>query len=154
MEESGHAGVSSEVRALIRRMSVANPGWGAPRIHGELGKVGITISETTVAKYMLQHRRPPSQTWRTFLTHHVKDLVSADFFVVPTATFRWLFVFVILCHDRSRPVHFAVTAIQLRSGQCSSSWRVSLGTPLRVISCMIVMALQIAVSTLLRITRY
>jgi len=91
-------------------MSVANPGWGAPRIHGELGKVGIIISETTVAKYMVQHRRPPSQTWRTFLTHHVKDLVSADFFVVPTAAFRWLFVFVILCHDRRRPVHFAVTA--------------------------------------------
>jgi len=91
-------------------MSAANPRWGAPRIHGELGKLGIKVSETTVAKYMMRHRHPPSQTWRTFLANHVKDLVSADFFVVPTATFRLLFVFVILSHDRRRPVHFAVTS--------------------------------------------
>jgi hypothetical protein len=75
-----------------------------------LGKLGIKVSETTVAKYMVRHRRPPSQTWRTFLNNHVNDLVSADFFVVPTATFRLLFVFVILSHDRRRPVHFAVTS--------------------------------------------
>ena len=92
----GRPPVSAELRELIRRMSVANPGWGAPRIHGELGKLGIQVSETTVAKYMVRHRRPPAQTWRTFLNNHVKDLVSADFFVVPTATFRLLFVFVIL----------------------------------------------------------
>ena len=104
----GRPPVSTEVRELIRRMSVANPGWGAPRIHGELGKLGIQVSETTVAKYMLRHRNPPSQTWRTFLTNHIQDLVSADFFVVPTATFRLLFVFVILSHDRRRLVHFAV----------------------------------------------
>jgi len=91
-------------------MSAANPGWGAPRIHGELGKLGIQVSETTVAKYMVRHRRPPSQTWRTFLNNHVKDLASADFFVVPTATFRLLFVFVILAHDRRWQVHFAVTS--------------------------------------------
>src|SRR5271169_2161775 len=101
--------VSTEVRALIRRISAANPSWGAPRIHGELGKLGIRVSETTVGKYMVRHRYPPSQTWRTFLSNHVKDLVSTDFFVVPTATFRLLFVFVILSHDRRRPVHFAVT---------------------------------------------
>jgi transposase InsO family protein len=75
-----------------------------------LGKLGIKASETTVAKYMVRHRNPPSQTWRTFLTNHIKDLVSADFFMVPTATFRVLFVFVILAHDRRRPVHFAVTS--------------------------------------------
>ena len=75
----GRPPVSTEVRELIRRMSVANPGWGAPRIHGELGKLGIQVSETTVAKYMLRHRKPPSQTWRTFLTNHIQDLVSADF---------------------------------------------------------------------------
>ena len=92
----GRPPVSAELRELIRKMSVANPGWGAPRIHGELGKLGIQVSETTVAKCMVRHRRPPSQTWRTFLNNHVKDLVSADFFVVPTATFRLLFVFVIL----------------------------------------------------------
>ncbi len=102
--------MSMEMRQLIRRMSTANPGWGAPRIHGELGKLGIEVSETTVAKYMVRCRRPPSQTWRTFLSNHVKDLVSADFFVVPTASFRLLFVFVILSHDRRRPVHFAVTS--------------------------------------------
>jgi transposase InsO family protein len=97
------------VRQLIRRVSTANPGWGAPRIHGELGKLGITVSETTVAKYMVRYGRPPSQTWRTFLSNHVEDLVSADFFIVPTATFRLLFVFVILSHDRRRPVHFGIT---------------------------------------------
>ncbi|MDA4120414.1 MAG: integrase core domain-containing protein, partial [Thaumarchaeota archaeon] len=68
------------------------------------------VSQTTVAKYMIRNRRPPSQTWKTFLKNHVGDLVSADFFVVPTATFRLLFVFLILSHDRRRPVHFAVTA--------------------------------------------
>ena len=92
----GRPPVSTEVREPIRRVSAANPRWSAPRTHGELGKLGIKVSETTVAKYMLRHRNPPSQTWRTFLTNHIKDLVSADCFVVPTATFRLLFVFVIL----------------------------------------------------------
>ena len=91
-------------------MSLANPRWGAPRIHGELLKIGIAVSQATVAKYMVRHRKPPSQTWRTFLKNHVKDLVSADFFVVPTITFQLLFVFVILDHDRRRPIHFAVTS--------------------------------------------
>jgi putative transposase len=101
--------VSSEVIALIRKMSLANPRWGAPRIHGELLKLGFELSEATVAKYMVRHRKPPSQTWRTFLTNHAKALVSSDFFVVPTVFFRVLFVFVLLSHDRRRPVHFAVT---------------------------------------------
>jgi putative transposase len=91
-------------------MSLANPRWGAPRIHGELLKLGIQVSQATVAKYRVRPRKPPSQTWRTFLKNHIQDLVSADFFVVPTITFRLLFVFVILSHDRRRPVHFAVTA--------------------------------------------
>jgi len=91
-------------------MSLANPRWGAPRIHGELLKIGIAVSQATVAKYMVRHRKPPSQTWRTFLKNHAKDLVSADFFVVPTITFQLLFVFVILDHDRRRPIHFAVTS--------------------------------------------
>ncbi len=106
----GRPSVSQEVRDLIRRMSLANPRWGAPRIHGELLKLGIQVSQATVAKYMVRHRKPPSQTWHTFLKNHIKDLVSADFFVVPTVSFRVLFVFVILGHDRRRPVHFAVTA--------------------------------------------
>ena len=90
-------------------MSVANPLWGAPRIHGELLKLGIEISQTTVATYMPRHRRPPSPSWRAFLDNHVKDLVSVDFFTVPSATFRVLFVFVVLAHDRRRVVHFNVT---------------------------------------------
>jgi hypothetical protein len=99
-----------EVRELIRRISLANPLWGAPRIHGELLKLGIDIGETTVAKYMVRPRRPSTQTWRTFLKNHTRDLVSTDFFVVPTATFRLLFVFLMLSHDRRRIVHFGVTA--------------------------------------------
>src|SRR5258708_12436983 len=91
-------------------MSIANPLWGAPRIHGELLKLGIQVSEATVAKYMVRQRKPPSQTWRTFLENHSKELVSTDFFVVPTATFRLLFVFLVLPHDRRRLLHFGVTS--------------------------------------------
>jgi len=108
--EHGRPRVSREVRELIRKMSSANPLWGAPRIHGELLKLGIEISQATVAKYMVRHRKPPSQTWRTFLENHVKVLVSADFLVVPTVTFRMLFVFVVLAHHRRRAIHFNVTA--------------------------------------------
>jgi len=106
----GRPRVPGDVRDLIRRMSLANPSWGAPRIHGELLKLGIEVSQTTVAKYIGRNRNPPSQTWKTFLKNHVHDLVSIDFCVVPTATFRLLFVFIVLSHDRRRPVHFAVTA--------------------------------------------
>jgi hypothetical protein len=108
-QRGGRPSVSGEVRDLIRRMSLANPRWGAPRIHGELLKLGIQVSQATVAKDMVRHRNPPSQTWRTFLKNHIQNLVSADFFVVPTITFRLLFVFVILSHDRRRAIHFAVT---------------------------------------------
>jgi putative transposase len=90
-------------------MSKANPLWGAPRIHGELQKLGVEISQASVSKYVVRHRRPPSQTWRTFLTNHVQTLVSVDFFTVPTVTFKVLFVFVILAHHRRRVVHFNVT---------------------------------------------
>ncbi len=90
-------------------MSLANPFWGAPRIHGELLKLGIEISETTVAKYMPRSRRPPSQSWRAFLDNHLKDLVSIDFFTVPSATFHVLFVLIVLSHDRRRILHFNVT---------------------------------------------
>jgi putative transposase len=106
----GRPGVALEVRNLIRRMSRDNPLWGAPHIHGELLKLGIEISETSVAKYMLRHRKPPSQTWRTFLDNHVRNLVSVDFFTVPTIRFQVLYVFLVLAHDRRRVVHFNVTA--------------------------------------------
>ena len=91
-------------------MSEANPLWGAPRIHGELLKLGIEISQAAVSKYMSRRRKPPSQTWRTFLENHAKDIVSIDFFTVPTATFRVLFVFVMLSNVRRRVIHFNVTA--------------------------------------------
>ncbi len=105
----GRPRVDPEIRALIRRMCQANPLWGAPRVHGELLKLGIEVSETTVSKYMIKHRGPPSQNWRTFLQNHAKELIALDFFTVPTATFRVLFVLVILSHDRRRILHFNVT---------------------------------------------
>jgi hypothetical protein len=106
----GRPAVSKEVRRLIRMLSHDNPLWGAPHIHGELLKLGISIGETSVSKYMVRHRKPPSQTWRTFLDNHLKTTVSADFFVVPTIRFQILYVFLVLAHERRRILHFAVTA--------------------------------------------
>ena len=105
----GRPSVAPEIRELIRNMSRANPLWGAPRVHGELAKLGISISQAAVSKYMVRHRTPPSHTWRSFLDNHANDLVSLDFFTLPTATFRVLFVFIVLRHDRRRIVHFNVT---------------------------------------------
>ena len=106
---NGRPGVPPDVRALIRELSTANPLWGAPRIHGELQKLGVSVSQSTVAKYMRRHPRPPSQTWRTFLANHASQIMAVDLFVVPTVTFRMLFVLVILAHERRRIVHVAVT---------------------------------------------
>jgi hypothetical protein len=86
------------------------PAWRAPRIHGELLKLGITIGETSVGKYMVRGRKPPSQTWRTFLENHFKTMVSVVFFMAPTIRFQVLYVFLVLAHDRRRILHFAVTA--------------------------------------------
>jgi hypothetical protein len=108
-KSGGRPQASSEVRALIKRMATANPYWGAPRIHGELVKLGMEISERTVSRLMPKHRKPPSQTWKAFLNNHVPGLVSVDFFTVPTASFRVLFVFVVLAQHRRRVVHFNVT---------------------------------------------
>jgi len=105
----GRPAIGTEVRDLIRRMSRANPLWGAPRIHGELLKLGLTVSQATVSKYMPRQRRPPSQVWRTFLKNHAQDLIALDFFTVPTATFRVLFVLVVLSHGRRRLRHFNIT---------------------------------------------
>src|SRR5438105_4340187 len=107
---SGRPAVAKDVRDLIRTMSRENPMWGAPRIHGELLKLGIDIGETSVSKYMIRRRRPPSPTWKTFLENHVKSMVSVDFFTVPTIRFQILYVFLVLAHDRRRILHFAVTA--------------------------------------------
>jgi len=105
----GRPGAPKEIRSLIREMSSSNILWGAPRLHGESLKLGIEVSQATVAKYMVKHRKPPSQTWRTFLENHVKQLVSVDFFVVPTVSFTVLYVFLVLAHERRRVVHFNVT---------------------------------------------
>ncbi|HVR22220.1 MAG TPA: hypothetical protein VMU26_02780 [Candidatus Polarisedimenticolia bacterium] len=101
--------MAADTRHLIRDMSQANPLWGAPRIHGELLKLGIEVAQPTVAKYLRGARKPPSQTWRTFLTNHLEQMASIDFFVLPPATFRVLFVFVVLSHARRRVLHFQVT---------------------------------------------
>ena len=105
----GRPAVAPDVRALIRTMARANPLWGAPRIHGELQKLGLEISQATVSKYLVRRRTPPSQTWRTFLDNHIRSLVSVDFFIVPTVLFKVLFVFVVLAHNRRRVVHINVT---------------------------------------------
>jgi transposase InsO family protein len=106
----GRPAKEHDVVRLIRKMSRANPLWGSPRIQGELAKLGIDVAKSTVEKYMARGRKPPSPTWRAFLKNHLDGIAAIDFFVVPTATFRVLFVFVVLSVDRRRLVHFNVTA--------------------------------------------
>jgi len=105
----GRPRVSKETRDLVRRIAEANPIWGAPRIHGELKKLGIDVSERTVSNLMPRRTKPPSQTWRAFLKNHMDVTYAIDFFTVPTAGFRILFVLIILKHSRRRVVHFNVT---------------------------------------------
>jgi transposase InsO family protein len=104
----GRPALAKEVRDLIRQMWQANPTWGSPQIVGELRKLGIAVAKSTVEKYRTRPKQPPSPTWKTFLKNHVQELVALDFFVVPTVTFRVLFVLVILAHERRRVVHFNV----------------------------------------------
>jgi len=105
----GRPKIPAEICQLIREMSVANPLWGAPRIHGELLKLGIEVGETTVAKYMVKGRRPSSQTWKTFLRNHAAGIAAMDFLIVPTIGFRLLYAFVILGHARRQIVSIGVT---------------------------------------------
>ncbi|MGH7318714.1 MAG: hypothetical protein ACRELA_03680 [Candidatus Rokuibacteriota bacterium] len=105
----GRPPVNAEIKALVTRMAAANPLWGAPRIRGELLKLGIDLAERTVSRLIPKRRSPASQPWRTFLTNHVRDLVSIDFFTVPTARWRVLFILVVLAHQRRRVLHFNVT---------------------------------------------
>ena len=109
-KRAGRPQAPIEVRQLIRDMSLANPLWGAPRIHGELLKLGINIGQTTVAKYMIRRRRPPSQGWRTFLFNHANGIASIDLFVVPTISFKLLYGLVIFRHERRRMLWLGVTA--------------------------------------------
>jgi hypothetical protein len=106
----GRPKVALEIRQLIRAMSLANSLWGAPRIHGELLKLGIDVGQISVAKYMARHGRPPSQGWKTFLRNHADGIASMDLFVVPTLSFRLLYGLLILCHGRRQILRLAVTA--------------------------------------------
>ena len=105
----GRPKISAETRALIREMSKANVLWGAPRIHGGLLKLGIDVSQSTVAKYMAKRAGPPSQAWKTFLKNHADGIAAIDFFVVPTVGFKLLFGLVVLDHGRRRILHIAAT---------------------------------------------
>src|SRR5438876_1263690 len=104
----GRPRVSRELRELIQRTSKENSLWGAPRIHGELLKLGFEIAESTVSKYMIRRRGPPSQTWRTFLRNHAEAIAAIDLFVVPTLTFERLFAFLVLGHGRRQLLWFEV----------------------------------------------
>jgi transposase InsO family protein len=107
---AGRPQIETELRALIRRMSIENPLWGAPRIHGELLKLGFEVAQSSVAKYMVKRRGPPSQGWRTFLHNHAPDIAAMDLFVVPTIGFDLLYAFVIVRLGRRDLVWINVTA--------------------------------------------
>jgi hypothetical protein len=105
----GRPPITLEIRTLIRTMAQANPLWRAPRIHGELGKLGIEISERTVSRILRTVKRPPSQTWKTFLQNHIGEIAAIDFFTVPTIPrLRVLFVFLVIEHRRRRVLHFGI----------------------------------------------
>jgi len=106
---SGRPSIDREVRDLIREMSGANPLWGAPRILGELLKLGVDVSQATVAKYMVRRRGTPSQNWRTFLRNHAEGIAAIDMFVVASASFRLFYVMIILAHDRRKIMRTADT---------------------------------------------
>jgi transposase InsO family protein len=105
----GRPQIDTELRVLIRRISIDNPLWGAPRIHGELLKLGFEVAQSSVAKYMVKRREPPSQGWRTFLRNHASEIAAMDFFVVPTIGFDLLYAFVIVRIDRRDLVWINVT---------------------------------------------
>jgi hypothetical protein len=120
----GRPSTPAEIRDLIREMSIANPLWGAPRIHGELLKLGIDVGQTTVAKYMAKtRRRPPSQAWKTFLVNHADAIAAMDLFVVPTISFRLSYGFLILLHARQELLWLGVTAHRPPNGLRSRSPR-------------------------------
>src|SRR6187401_3052619 len=119
----GRPQVSSEVRRLIREMSLANPLWGAPRIHGELLKLGIDVGQTSVAKYMARRRRPPSQGWRTFLLNHADGIASIDLFVVPTISFKLLYGLLILDMTADESFGLASQGRRPRNGSLGKSAR-------------------------------
>lgn len=106
---SGRPRIDKDLRALICQMCRENPLWGAPRIHGELLKLGFKIAQSIASKYVVRTRKPPSQTWKTFLGNHADEMAAIDFLVVPTVGFRLLYVFIVIGHTRRQFIHFAVT---------------------------------------------
>ena len=124
----GRPTVPLEVRRLIREMSITNPLWGAPRIHGELLKLGIDIGQTSVAKYMAKRRGPPSQGWKTFLNNHADGIAAMDLFVVPTISFRLLYGLLIMGHGRRQILWFGVTSHPTKSAH--GSMRLGTSAPL------------------------
>ncbi|MBT3487208.1 MAG: transposase [Desulfobacula sp.] len=110
-QKAGRPPIEIKVQRIVKKMIKENPLWGAPTLHGELIKLGIVISERTVSNMIKRYRvgNPPSQTWRTFLKNHMNNTYAIDFFTVPTANFKILYVFVILWHERRKVVHFNVT---------------------------------------------
>ena len=98
--------IPPEIRKLIREMSIANPLWGAPRFHGELLRLGIDVGQTSVAKYIVKRREPPSQGWKTFLRNHADGIAAMDLFVVPTISFRLLYGLLIMGHGRRQVLWF------------------------------------------------
>src|ERR1700716_3862859 len=129
----GRPPIDAELRALIRQMSTENLLWGAPRIHGELLKLGFELAQSSVAKYMVKRRGPPSQGWRTFLRNQAPDIAATDLFVVPTIGFRMLYGFVIVRLDRRDLVWINVTTNPMAEGLHVRSPRLFPGTWLRAI---------------------
>jgi hypothetical protein len=113
---SGRPTVPLEIRRLVREMSIANPLWGAPRIHGEVLKLGVDIGQTSVAKYMVRRRDSPSQGWKTFLRNHTDGIAAMDLFVVPTISFRLLYGLLIVGHGRRQILWLGVTAHRPQNG--------------------------------------
>ena len=121
----GRPPISRQVRELIRTIACASPLWRAPRIHGELRKLGIEVSERTVSRILRTVKRPPSQGWKTFLQNHIGEIVAIDFFTVPTVRLRVLFVFLVLEHQRRKVLHFGVTEYPSAQWAGSRLWKPS-----------------------------
>src|SRR5450631_4181082 len=131
----GRRRVSREIRDLIRQMGRANPLWGAPRIHGELLKLGFDVSQATVGRYLPWRSKAPSSTWRSFLHNHMHEIAAVDMFVVVTARFQLLYALLVLGHERRKVVHFDVTRTRHKVGWRAKSLRPSLGTPRLAFCC-------------------
>jgi hypothetical protein len=138
----GRPRASAEVRKLIHDMSIANPLWGAPRIHGELLKLGIDVGQTTVAKYMGKRRQPPSQGWKTFLQNHADGVASMDMFVVPTVSFRLLYGLLIVEHCRRELLWLGVTTHPTAEWIARQLTEATAGRKRRAISFAIAIALM------------